>query len=94
MLLVGAMLRGLYPFPSCCQGVFWGFPGRWRPRLSRSSSYKSLVASVQSTLPFIQLLDTGLHETGGLHDRDGIAASWLCSWFAVERHISDAMKPS
>jgi hypothetical protein len=24
----------------------------------------------------------------------GIALSWLCSWFAVERHIAEAMKPS
>ena len=95
MLLVGAM-PGFVSLPFMLLGVFWGFCGTLAASVVLGLLYKSLVASVQSTLPFIQLLDTpGLFmKLGGFMIGTGITMSWLCSWFAVERHISDAMKPS
>jgi cell division transport system permease protein len=95
MLLVGA-LPGFVALPFLFLGVFWGFTGTLAASLLLGLLYKSFVVSVQNTLPFIQLLDTpGLFMKlaivlmGG-----GVALSWLCSWFAVERHIAEAMKPS
>jgi cell division transport system permease protein len=95
MLLVGAM-PGFVALPFVFLGVFWGFTGTLAASLVLGVLYKSFVVSVQNTLPFIQLLDTpglfmklGIVLVGG-----GIALSWLCSWFAVERHIAEAMKPS
>jgi cell division transport system permease protein len=95
MLLVGA-LPGFVALPFVFLGVFWGFTGTVAASLVLGVLYKSFVVSVQNTLPFIQLLDTpdlfmklGIVLVGG-----GIALSWLCSWFAVERHIAEAMKPS
>ena len=95
MLLVGAM-PWFVALPFMLLGVFWGFTGTLAASVVLGFLYKSLVASVQSTLPFIQLLDTsGLFmKLGGFMIGTGIAMSWLCSWLAVERHISDAMKPS
>jgi len=92
---VGAM-PGFVALPFMLLGVFWGFTGTLAASVVLGFLYKSLVASVQSTLPFIQLLDTsGLFmKLGGFMIGTGIAMSWLCSWLAVERHISDAMKPS
>jgi len=95
MLLVGA-LPGFVALPFVFLGVFWGFTGTVAASIVLGVLYKSFVVSVQNTLPFIQLLDTpdlfmklGIVLVGG-----GIALSWLCSWFAVERHIAEAMKPS
>lgn len=95
MLLVGA-LPGFVALPFVFLGVFWGFTGTVAASIVLGILYKSFVVSVQNTLPFIQLLDTpdlfmklGIVLVGG-----GIALSWLCSWFAVERHIAEAMKPS
>ena len=95
MLLVGAM-PGFVALPFVFLGVFWGFTGTLAASLVLGVLYKSFVVSVQNTLPFFQLLDTpglflklGIVLVGG-----GIALSWLCSWFAVERHIAEAMKPS
>ncbi len=95
MLLVGAM-PGFVALPFVLLGVFWGFTGTLAASVILGVLYRSLVSTVQSTLPFIQLLDTpglflklGLVLIGG-----GVTLSWLCSWFVVERHISEAMKPS
>jgi cell division transport system permease protein len=95
MLLVGA-LPGFVALPFVFLGVFWGLTGTLAASLVLGILYKSFVVSVQNTLPFIQLLDSpelfmklGVVLVGG-----GIALSWLCSWFAVERHIAEAMRPS
>lgn len=95
MLLVGA-LPGFVALPFVFLGVFWGFTGTVAASLVLGILYKSFVASVQNALPFIQLLDNPdlFLKLGIVLVGSGIALSWLCSWFAVERHIAEAMKPS
>ena len=95
MLLVGA-LPGFVALPFVFLGVFWGFTGTVEASLVLGILYKSFVASVQNALPFIQLLDNPdlFLKLGIVLVGSGIALSWLCSWFAVERHIAEAMKPS
>jgi len=95
MLLVGA-LPGFVALPFVFLGVFWGFTGTVAASLVLGVLYKSFVVSVQNTLPFIQLLDTPdlFMKLGIVLVGSGITLSWLCSWFAVERHIAEAMKPS
>jgi cell division transport system permease protein len=95
MLLVGA-LPGFVALPFVFLGVFWGFTGTVAASLVLGILYKSFVVSVQNTLPFIQLLDNPdlFLKLGIVLVGSGIALSWLCSWFAVERHIAEAMKPS
>jgi cell division transport system permease protein len=95
MLLVGA-LPGFVALPFVFLGVFWGFTGTVAASLVLGILYKSFVVSVQNTLPFIQLLDDPdlFLKLGIVLVGSGIALSWLCSWFAVERHIAEAMKPS
>ena len=95
MLLVGA-LPDFVALPFVFLGVFWGFTGTVAASLVLGILYKSFVVSVQNTLPFIQLLDNPdlFLKLGIVLVGSGIALSWLCSWFAVERHIAEAMKPS
>jgi cell division transport system permease protein len=95
MLLVGAM-PGFVALPFVLLGLFWGLTGTLAASAVLGFLYKSFVNSVQNTLPFIQLVDSpqlylklALILIGG-----GVSLSWLCSWIAVERHISEAMKPS
>jgi cell division transport system permease protein len=94
MLLVGA-LPGFVALPFVFLGVFWGFTGTVAASLVLGILYKSFVVSVQNTLPFIQLLDNPdlFLKLGIVLVGSGIALSWLCSWFAVERHIASRSYP-
>ncbi len=94
MLLVGAT-RLYVALPFVIQGVFIGLFGSLIAVGVIQLFYGDVIASLSSTLPLLHFIQEGeiLHRLYGILVGTGVMVGWLCSWMAVSRFISQALKP-
>ena len=95
MLLVGAT-RTYIAFPFVLQGLFLGTIGAVLAVVALASGYAYVVSVLKATLPFVVMLQnqTFLLKFHLILLGTGMTLGWMCSWFAVNRFITRAARPS
>ena len=95
MLLVGAT-RTYIAFPFVLQGLFLGTIGAVLAVVALASGYAYAVSVLKATLPFVVMLQnqTFLLKFHLILLGTGMTLGWMCSWFAVNRFITKAARPS
>ncbi|MGI6783889.1 MAG: cell division protein FtsX [Aminivibrio sp.] len=94
MLLIGAT-RTYISLPFVFQGMFLGAGGALLAAAGLWGTYSSAVNAVRSALAFLDIIEGGhiLYRFFLLLFATGATMGWMCSWLAVNRFTSRAMRP-
>ena len=94
MLLIGAT-RTYISLPFVLQGMFLGAGGALIAVAALWGTYMSIVEAIRSSLSFLDIIND--HRMIGqfflLLFGTGTTLGWICSWAAVSRFTSKAMRP-
>jgi cell division transport system permease protein len=94
MLLIGAT-KTYISLPFVFQGMLLGAGGALLAVGGLWATYSSAVNAVRSALAFLDIIDSGhiLLRFFVLLFSTGATMGWMCSWLAVSRFTSRALRP-